>query len=442
MARNLPDRLLGGIILIGVVLRLAVALYLGDVVDAPPLLTDQRSYHALGVSLISGRGFSFEENWYPFTLAHTPTAHWSFLYSLYIAAIYAVTGPHPLAARLVGAVLGGILLPWMAFRFTKVLFAQQEVIPARLRRYATSIPLIAATLTAFYAYFILYAATLMTETFYIVALLWSLERGIALAREPTRRNALWLGLAWGIATLIRQSILPWIAVMCVWLLWTAHRRGHMAAMARSIAGAVLVIALLIAPFTIRNYRAYGSFLLLNSNAGYAMYSAQHPLHGTTFQPFAAAPLPDDIELGNEAKLDRELMKRGIQFVIQDPIRYLRLSLSRMVAYFEFWPSRQSSLLHNIGRVGSYGLFLPFMVYGLWLSLDAARQSQGLCDWMGTPTGLTVVFMVFYSVLHIFTWAMPRYRLPVDATALPFAALALIDVTHRLQLTRWLPWCEG
>jgi hypothetical protein len=40
-------------------------------------------------------------------------------------------------------------------------------------------------------------------------------------------------------------------------------------------------------------------------------------------------------------------------------------------------------------------------------------------------------MAFYSLLHILTWAMPRYRLPVDAVALPFAALALVE------LVRWV-----
>jgi len=28
------------------------------------------------------------------------------------------------------------------------------------------------------------------------------------------------------------------------------------------------------------------------------------------------------------------------------------------------------------------------------------------------------------LMHILTWAMPRYRLPVDAVALPYASLAL------------------
>lgn len=54
------NRVLIAILLLSVGVRVAVALYLGDIVDAPPLLTDQRSYHALGERLITGHGFSFD----------------------------------------------------------------------------------------------------------------------------------------------------------------------------------------------------------------------------------------------------------------------------------------------------------------------------------------------------------------------------------------------
>src|SRR5512139_2655843 len=114
--------ILVAILVIAVALRVGTALYLGDIVDAPPLLTDQRSYHALGERLIAGYGFSFDRAWYPFTAANTPTAHWSFLYSLFVAGVYGVFGPHPLAARLVQAILGGILLPLMVYAFSRRLF--------------------------------------------------------------------------------------------------------------------------------------------------------------------------------------------------------------------------------------------------------------------------------------------------------------------------------
>ena len=70
MARSRQSRaILILILLVAVLLRVAVALYLGNTVDAPPLLTDQRSYHALGARLIAGYGFSFDIGWYPFTPA-------------------------------------------------------------------------------------------------------------------------------------------------------------------------------------------------------------------------------------------------------------------------------------------------------------------------------------------------------------------------------------
>jgi hypothetical protein len=427
-----PRLVLALIIALAVVLRVAVALYLGNTVDAPSALTDQLSYHTLGVRLIEGHGFSFAEGWYPFTNANEPTAHWSFLESLLVAAIYAVTGPQPIAARLTHAVLGGILVPWLTYRLARRMFGRGQSGDAAL-----AIPLIAAFLAAVYPYFMLYAATIMTETFYIAALLWSLERAMALqealvGESPLRlRDGLVLGLALGIATLFRQSILPWVAVLFLWLLWQGARRARLAPAAGLVTAVAAVIALCVLPFTVRNYNVYHQFLLLNSNAGYAMYSAQHPLHGTQFQAFAAAPLPlNEVNAGyNEAQWDKELMRLGIGFVLADPARYLLLSLSRLDDYFEFWPSPNSTPLNNVGRVASFGLGLPFMLYGIYLALRS-RRDPARAAFQARHLDLALLFMVFYTLLHVATWAMPRYRLPVDAVALPFAAVALLALVQR------------
>ena len=442
-------RILALILVVSVALRVAVAFYYGDTVDAPPLLTDQRSYHALGVRLLTGHGFSFASGWYPFTPANTPTAHWSFLYSLFIAGVYAIFGAHPLAARLANAILGGILLPLMVYRLAAQLFAPDEredttasaaVLPA--------LPLIAAASAAIYGYFILYAAVLMTETAYIIALLWSLERGLCVARTLQRGEslpvglALQLGLSLGIAALIRQAILPWMPVFFLWLLLNLPvlRPARLTGQQRvTLARLFLVPAVVIAcilPWTIRNAIVYGDFLLLNSNTGYAMYSAQHPMHGTRFSEFAAAPIPEDLPRGTEPQMDRELMRRGIGFVLEDPVRYLRLSLSRVRAYFEFWPTPDSTLLHNVGRTGSFGLFLPFMLYGLYLFgkdhlAPTFRASHSLIERLREPRLLLLLFAAFYTLLHVLTWAMVRYRLPVDAVLLPFAALALLELARAI-----------
>ena len=208
------------ILAFSVLIRVGIALYLGDVVDAPLNLTDQRSYHALAVRLVQGYGYSFEVGWYPFTPAGAPTAHWSFLYSLLVAGVYALFGPHPLAMRLLQAVLAGILLPLGCYRLA------QRLVPGRARLH-----LLALVAAAGYSYFALYAATLMTESLFIICVLWSLcaamdlEARLAASgdRRELRRDGISLGLSLGLATLLRQSILPWVAILFLWLLWRASR---------------------------------------------------------------------------------------------------------------------------------------------------------------------------------------------------------------------------
>lgn len=433
MFQHKNRRLLLWVLVLSVLARIFVAVYLGNTTGPA---TDEYSYSILASRVVDGKGYSFAENWYPFTPAETPTAHWSFVYTAFVALCYALLGFHPLAVRLLQSLLGGVLLPWLVYRLTNRVFPERPLVG-----------LVAAGCAGGYAFFILYAAQIMTETFYIVMLLWSLERALAMAGVGAqevgirKRDEAWgwkatitLGVSLGAATLLRQSVLPWVVVLFGWLLYVClvtMEKWSLTVFKRRILclfGAGAVMLGFILPFTVRNYLVYNSFLLLNSNAGYAMYSAQHPMHGTDFQAFAAAPLPADL-VGqdlNEAEWDRELMQRGVGFVVADPVRYLLLSASRVLDFFEFWPT-DTTLLHNAGRLLSFALFLPFYVAGLWLAARQVWQETG--NWRrvwAQPIGLLFLFIAFYSLLHIFTWAMSRYRLPVDAVAVPFAALAISE----------------
>ena len=71
-------------------------------------------------------------------------------------------------------------------------------------------------------------------------------------------------------------------------------------------GAVLVVA--IAPFTVRNYAAFGRFVLLNTNAGYALFWANHPSQGTDFTPILSDEqyqqmIPNELRNLDEAALE-------------------------------------------------------------------------------------------------------------------------------------------
>jgi hypothetical protein len=237
-----------------------------------------------------------------------------------------------------------------------------------------------------------------------------------------------------LAALLRQTILLWLPVQLVWMVWMGREGGKREARGREGIGrlvvgagvAVGVAGMIVIPWTIRNYAVYHALLPLNSNAGYALYSANHPDHGTRFDQDYAAPLPEDL-VGkglNEAEWNTALTKRGLQFILDDPERYLRLTLSKAAVQFNFWFSAESSLTSNLMRVLSFGLYLPFFIAGLVLSWKERRRCS-----------LIYLFVVVFNLMHILTWAGIRYRLPVDAALMPFAGLALVWVYQKIFTTK-------
>jgi hypothetical protein len=437
------------IMILAVIVRAVSSLYQGNIVESLPGVHDQISYDLLARRLVAGHGFTFAEAHWPVTPAGEPTAHWSYLYTIYLAVVYAVTGAQPVIARLFQAALAGIVHCWLAWRIGR-----------RIGGPTTGI--ISALLSAIYIYFFYYAGTLMTETFYILGILWTIdcalrlaasqrqdEEGSTLSKVPWR---LWLelGLAIGITALFRQVFLLFIPFLYLWLWWNLRHtpqpsqyKPRWAGVSAAFAGTVvstLIVLLLILPWTVRNYRAFDTFVLLNTNSGYAFFWGNHPIYGTNFVgilpsggPTYQELIPTELRHLNEAELDRALLKEGLGFVFDDPVRYLQLSLSRTREYFKFWPSANSSQISNISRVGSFGLLLPFMLYGLWLGgkliwrpADPHQRSAII---------LLLLFAIVYTSIHLLTWALIRYRLPVDVVLVIFAALGLTKLlsrTHRLQ----------
>lgn len=392
------------VLLAAVAARLIAALLMGDQVIVLPGIHDQVSYDALARSVLAGRGYSFDKGWYPFTPANTPTAHWSFIYPAYLAGIYLLFGAHPLAARLIQAAIVGLLTCWLVYRLGSRAFGQTT-------------GLVAAGIAAFYTYFVYYSAALMTESFFTLAALATLEMAYRLVERPSLGRAVLMGLCLGLAVLLRQAILLFIPVLLVWLWWEG-RRGlrwyHYLA-------PLVAVAALVAPWTVRNYRVYGRFLLLNSNAGYAFYSSNSPALGSFWLPEnSVAPVPADLRGRNEAEMDSALMRRGLGFILADPGRYALLTLSRTKEYFKFWPSPDSSLISNLQRPLSFGLLLPLAIYGVYL----ARRRLRL--W-----ALPLLFFAVTTATYLLSWPTARYRVPTDACLMPLAALALEDLYNRL-----------
>ncbi len=406
---------------VGILIRVIAAFVLGDRADPISGAYDQVSYDTLAQSLLQGHGFSFPTDWYPFTRANEPTAHWSFLYTLYLAGVYALAGHHPLAARLIQVILSG-LNGLLIYRIGRRLFSETT-------------GLIAAGLIALYAYLIFFDAALMTQTFYILVLLLALDVAMELSQNPDSsrfRKWILLGAALGTAALLRQSILLFTPILFVWLIWTiraphSSQRLSLGISKQTVFGIFISIAMIagfILPWTVRNFLVYNDFLLLNSNGGYWFFSSNHPDQGTNFDPSFVALVPTRLAGFGEPALDRALYREALGFIAADPGRFVLLTLNRTKDYFWILPSENSSLISNLSRLFSFTLYFPFMLYGLYLSRTQWRTSLPL-----------LLYVAFDTMLSLISWSAPRYRLPSDAVMMVFAGLAVATLVERDAIQR-------
>jgi 4-amino-4-deoxy-L-arabinose transferase-like glycosyltransferase len=243
------------------------------------------------------------------------------------------------------------------------------------------------------------------------------------------------GITLGLAVLLRQLFLLVIPFVFLWVWWSSKKRfSRDTILGLLVSGAVVL--LIVLPFTAFNYIRFNRFVLLNTNAGYAFFWANHPIYGTHFEPILPPEMgtyldliPKELRHLDEAALDQTLLRQGIKFITDDPRRYLLLSLSRIPPYFMFWPSDDSGLISNIARVGGFGLLLPFMIYGLVRAFIPSPPASRVV--LSSPTFLLILFCLVYATIHILSWTLIRYRLPIDAVWLIFAGLAFFDIAQRL-----------
>jgi 4-amino-4-deoxy-L-arabinose transferase-like glycosyltransferase len=399
--RRLLQHPLFWILLVALVLRMAAALVLGNTVRGLSGAQDEITYSMLGHRFVQGFGLTFPENWYPWIKANTEQAYFSDAISYYLAAIYALFGYQPLAARVVTGLISTASVGLI------------YLLGARL--FGKTVGLVAAGIAAVYAYLIYYGVTLVTEPLFILALLVTMLITYSILDRPSLGKWLALGVTLALAVLLRMAVIFFVMTLLVWLAWRVKQRRW------QVLIPLVVIVLAIIPFTIQNYQMFGRFMLLEANFGHVFWNGNHPDSLGNFHPYRVFPIPPEVlALDNDVDITNELLRRGIQNVINDPGLFVMLTITRLREFFLFWPTAESDTLANLLRVFSFGLMWPFAVAGLWLS---RRQWRDLLP--------IYIFMLMHTGVYAVTWTMVRYRVPLDAFLIPFAAVAGV------QLFTWL-----
>ncbi len=81
----------------------------------------------------------------------------------------------------------------------------------------------------------------------------------------------WVGYGglWAFGVLVNPAILSLFPFFVAWLVWEARKAG--VPWARPVSAAVLLFAVCMVPWTVRNYRVFGKFIVLRSNFGLELW---------------------------------------------------------------------------------------------------------------------------------------------------------------------------
>jgi 4-amino-4-deoxy-L-arabinose transferase-like glycosyltransferase len=264
---------------------------------------DSVFYHNVAISLSKGAGFTN-----PFT--SLPTAQWPPGYPFFLGGIYSVFGPTLAGARLANVVLGAATVALLYI--------------LALRLFDKRTALLAALLLAVFPGQVFFVSLVWSETLFTFAFVLALLLIVMVLQGGDRQRPWWLlgaGLIFGAAALIRGQglLLPLIAVITWGVL------GQRWAQALRWTGVtVALMAVLILPWSIRNYVVLDSPVFISSSFGSNFYQGHNKKgwEGTEQLVAEYGPLTTP---GAEVKIGNIGLRKGLQFLVTHPLEEIRMT---------------------------------------------------------------------------------------------------------------------
>jgi len=399
------DRLLWGIILFALLVGLLAATHRNCA--KPSLFGDENTYHKLALALVHHQPY--------FTTDKPPG------YPAFVALVYAVVGPRPLALYFMQAVVFVLTL----LLIYKVALAVSEDVKTALLTIA---------LCALWIPFHIYVAKELSEILngLIIALaLWCV---MAAAARPTLGKCAVAGITTGLSALVKPVALPYIglAALLVFLMGENRRR-------RLIPAAVLVLVALatLAPWTARNYVVTGKIIPVTTTGGSALVLGADP----TVCDYGVAPRWwQEILAKPEAERDRIFQEMGRSLVWEHPLRTAGLCVRKFgIFWFSLgWGARAFPQLPHIGgyaitkqSVVRLPLFILAVIGLFTLPAPARRRAYPML-------GVLLVWTVTFVALYV----ERRFSLPVEFYEFFLASVALLHIHERLVKRQARPRLSG
>jgi len=282
--------------------------------------------------------------------------------------------------------------------------------------------LLAALGAAIYPPFVGGAVEINTVTFEVLLLALTVYFLLRGKEEQTGKNQVGAGLSLGLAALTRATALAVLPVIFVWL-WLRSENSIWSEAIRPFTLVLLVVFLVILPWTVRNYLVHRELILISSNGGLNFWIGNNEKATGEY----AFPSSIDLELFtrslalSEAQRDQLYYREALEFIRRYPAKFVGL-LGRKALYFWSFRPHIGSNYPEAGQAFAIGrtlyilssiLLLPMAALGISLSLPRWRE---LLLAYGVIASQMLVCMLYF--------VGTRFRTPIDSFLLIFASSAI------------------
>lgn len=242
------------VLVVAVLVRLAWAAYAAGAGPAFFASGDQHSYWSLGLSIADGDGYTLPSS------GGEPSAYYPVGFPLILGGLYFLSNKTPLPDGEVWITAGyhiviGAVIVWLVHLIATTVFDAR-------------VALIAAWLVALFPNLVYSVATFSVELTFIAAMLAALAVAVrsdwASGEQLTTRRLVLIGLALGVATLVRPFALPLLGGLAL-ATWQSTHRARV--VLRSVAIPVGVVLLVLTPWTLRNAVELDAFVPISTNLG-------------------------------------------------------------------------------------------------------------------------------------------------------------------------------
>jgi 4-amino-4-deoxy-L-arabinose transferase-like glycosyltransferase len=233
------------------------------------------------------------------------------------------------------------------------------------------------------------------------------------------------GALYGVGALANPTMLAFLPFCGLWIWYQRSRRGL-----PSIAGVVLsslTFFLVLSPWLIRNYEAFGHFVFIRNDFGLQFRLGNGPSADGMLMPYFQPNL-NKLELEKYQRMGElayaaDCKRLALDWIHTHPARFAIISLKR---FFYFWngvprPTNSTSWI-DFRTSG----FLATSVLAIWGLGRALRQKR--------PGGwLYAGLLLTYPTVYYFVYPHARYRHPMEPELLILIVFLLSETGKRSEI---------